>query len=69
MGPTQPPPAEAVRYHATTDADPSERIPWIKITASVEISGEWVTPEVIAASARQLADTITARLRAAVEDQ
>jgi hypothetical protein len=54
----------------TDDAtDPDDPRPIIRIVASVEISGEWITSEMIAYAARQFADSIAAKLRAAADEQ
>jgi hypothetical protein len=42
--------------------------PSIKIALVAEISGEWVTPDVIAETARTLALTLAARLREAADE-
>lgn len=55
---------EAVRYSAdqdTTVTGPGGT-PSITIALTAEISGEWVTPEIIADTARALASTLSVRL-------
>jgi hypothetical protein len=37
--------------------------PSVTVSVKATISGEWVTPEIIGSTVRQLADTLTARLR------
>jgi hypothetical protein len=55
----------AVRFAVSQDAPPAGPggTPRITIAVSTEISGEWVQPEVIADSARQLAAALVGRLR------
>jgi hypothetical protein len=46
-----------------------EHQPTIRIRSTVEISGEWVSPEMVAYAARQFADSIAGHLRAAAAEQ
>jgi hypothetical protein len=59
-----PPEVDAVRFKADHDAPPAGPggTPTIKISLSCEISGEWVEPDMIARTARQLAAALIARL-------
>jgi hypothetical protein len=60
---------EAVAYEVTsTAAEPGAPEPWIEVTVKVRISGEWVTPQMIAYTARQFAVSLGGRLRAAGDE-
>jgi hypothetical protein len=58
------PTADAVRFSADQDAPPAGPggTPKVTIALTVEITGEWVTPEVIADTAHQLGASLCARL-------
>ena len=45
-----------------------EHIPRVTVTAKVEVSGEWVNPEVVAYAARQLATSLAGALKAAADE-
>jgi hypothetical protein len=57
--------ADGFHFHSDQDAPEAGPggTPCIKIDLSVRISGEFVTPEVIASATRQLVDSMVARLR------
>jgi hypothetical protein len=58
---------DAVRFHALQEpADGGP--PRIVVMVKAEVSGEWVEPKLIAATIRQLADSLTARLRASADE-
>ncbi len=63
-----PPAGEYMAIRTHDAADPADHQPVIRIVASVEIGGEWVTHEMIAYAARQFADSIAAKLRAAADE-
>jgi len=56
-------PRDSVAISAVDATDADDPRPIIRIVASVEISGEWVTEEMIAYAARQFADALAAKLR------
>jgi hypothetical protein len=60
----------AVTFAADDDAPPAGPggTPKVTIELKTTIYGEWVTPEVLAHSARQLADSMCGRLRAAADE-
>ena len=60
--------AEHVRFEASSLSDTEDRMPWIKIGVSVEISGEWITEDMLAHAARQLVASLTQRLGLAADD-
>jgi hypothetical protein len=60
--------AEHVRFEGTTRSDTEDRTPWIKVAVSVEISGEWITEDMLAHAARQLVASLTQRLGMAADD-
>jgi hypothetical protein len=58
---------DAVRFHAIQEpADGGP--PRIVVMVKAEVSGEWVEPKLIAATIRQLADSLTTRLRASADE-
>jgi hypothetical protein len=58
-------PADPAEY---LPAAPGKRTPKIEIRITTEISGEWVTPEMIAHAARELANSMASKLREAADD-
>jgi hypothetical protein len=54
--------------HTAPAVEPGDS-PTITITVKVVIGGEWVTPGMISWTARELAATIAAHLRAAADDE
>ena len=60
--------AEHVKFEGATRSDTEDRQPWIKIGVSVEISGEWITEDMLAHAARQLVASLTQRLGLAADD-
>jgi hypothetical protein len=47
---------------------PPRRTPKVEIRLATEISGEWVTPEMVARAARELASSMASGLRAAADE-
>jgi hypothetical protein len=63
---------DRVTYAAEHDTAPAAGpggSPQITIRVKVEIGGQWVTPDMIAWTARELAATIAAQLRAAADEE
>jgi len=54
--------------HVTSDIEVRDHIPRLTVTAKVEVSGEWVTPDMVSHAARSLAGTLAGRLRAAADE-
>jgi hypothetical protein len=59
---------EHVRFQATAKSGTDGRMPWIKVGVSVEISGEWISEDMLAIAARQVVTGIVGRLGAAADD-